>query len=126
MNKMTELFSNAKIDEARSLFLRIIFKVYAVHAFISLFCLIYAKEIILLLAGNKYVGATGALQWLSILSLLHTFGLLGGNLFFSSGRTKAYGVINSSFMCLGLLCFVCLFLIPGRKLNATMLAAIMA
>lgn len=126
MNKMTELFSDAKIDEARSLFMRIIFKVYAFQAFISLFCLIYAKEIILLLTGNKYVGATGALQWLSILSLLHTFGLLSGNLFFSSGRTKAYGIINSSFMCLGLLCFGSLFFNPGWKLNATMLAAIMA
>jgi len=126
MNKMTELFSAAKIDEVRTLFLRIIFKVYAVHAFISLFCLIYAKEIILLLVGGKFIGATGALQWLSIFSLLHTFGLLSGNLFFSSGRTKAYGIINSSFMCLGLLCFGCLFLNPGWKLNATMLAAIMA
>ncbi len=126
MNKMTELFSGAKIDEVRTLFLRIIFKVYAVHAFISLFCLIYAKEIILLLVRGEFIGATGALKWLSIFSLLHTFGLLSGNLFFSSGRTKVYGIINSSFMCLGLLCFGYLFLSPNWELNATMLAAVMA
>ena len=125
MNRMTDLFNGDKIDEVRTLFLHIVFKVYAGHAFISLFCLIYAKEIILLLVGDKFIGATGALQWLAIFSLLHTFGLLSGNLFFSSGRTKTYGIINSSFMCVGLLCFGGFFLNPGWELNATILAAIM-
>ncbi len=126
MSKITELFSENKIDQARQLFLSIVYKIYPLHAFIALFCIVFANQIISFLMGPEYIGAAKALQWLSLFSLLHTFGLLSGNLFFGSNRTKTYAKINSAFMCLGLLLIASFLLAENLILDAATLSAIMA
>tara|TARA_B100000795_G_scaffold264871_1_gene245934 strand:- start:1266 stop:2714 length:1449 start_codon:yes stop_codon:yes gene_type:complete len=124
ISETTKKFKDNDIESVRDIFLNNIFKTYALHAFISLFMVINAKEIILLTVGESFNGAIGALQVLSIFSLLHTFGMLSGNLFFSSGRNKQYGVINSIPMILGIFCMM-YFLFYG-SLNSTGLALLMA
>lgn len=126
MSRLTELFADNKIAEVRQLFMDILFKIYPLHAFVTLFCLVFAEQIISFLMGPEYMKAVSALQWLSIFSLLHTFGLLSGNLFFSSNRTKTYALINSVFMCMGLGILAFYLINENLILNATALSAIMA
>ncbi len=124
MSEMTKKFKVNDIVGVKEIFINNIFKIYAIHAFISFFMMINAKEIILLTVGESYLGAVGALQVLSIFSLLHTFGMLSGNLFFSSGRNKQYSIINSSTMILGIiyLSYISLY----DKLDAMHLAIIIS
>ena len=122
-SEMTKKFKENDIESVRNIFLSNIFKTYAIHAFICFFMMIYAKEIILITVGESFIEATGALQVLSIFSLLHTFGMLGGNLFFSSGRNKEYSIINSIPMILGIFCMA-YFLFYG-SLNSMRLAILM-
>jgi O-antigen/teichoic acid export membrane protein len=124
ISETTKKFKDDDIESVRDIFLNNIFKTYAIHTFISLFMMINAKEIILLTVGESFTGAIGALQVLSIFSLLHTFGMLSGNLFFSSGRNKQYSVINSIPMILGIVCMM-YFLFYG-SLNSRSLALLMA
>lgn len=124
MSEMTKKFKLNDIDGIKEIFLNNIFKIYAIHAFIAFFMMINAKEIILLTVGESFLGAVGALQALSIFSLLHTFGMLSGNLFFSSGRNKQYSIINSSTMILGIIYLT--FLLFYEKLDASHLAITMA
>ena len=124
MSEMTKKFKKNDIEGVKELFLTNIFKIYAVHAFISFFMLINAKEIILLTVGIEYVDATGALQGLTTFSLLHTFGTLSRNIFLSSARTKQYSVINSISMIIGIIYL--LFILKTSILTSSHLAIIMA
>ena len=123
MSEMTKKFKVNDIDGVKEIFVNNIFKIYAIHAIISFFMLVNAKEIILLTVGEEFLGAVGALQALSIFSLLHTFGMLSGNLFFSSGRNKQYSIINSSIMILGVIYLT--YVLFYTKIDATHLAIVM-
>lgn len=124
MSEMTKKFKNNDIEGVKEIFLKNIFKIYAVHAFISFFMLINAKEIILLTVGIEYLDALGALQALSVFSLLHTFGTLSRNIFLSSARTKQYSVINSVSMIIGIIYL--LYILNTSILTSSHLAIIMA
>jgi O-antigen/teichoic acid export membrane protein len=124
MSEMTKKFQVNDLAGVKEIFVNNIFKIYAIHAFIAFFMLVNAKEIILLTVGEQFLGATGALQTLSIFSLLHTFGMLSGNLFFSSGRNKQYSIINSTTMILGIVYL--LYILFNSNLNASHLAVVMA
>jgi O-antigen/teichoic acid export membrane protein len=107
MSEMTKKFKINDIAGVKEIFVNNIFKIYAIHAFIAFFMLVNTKEIILLTVGEEFLGAIGALQALSIFSLLHTFGMLSGNLFFSSGKNKEYSQIGATFMFFGIIILVC-------------------
>ena len=124
MSEMTKRFQVNDIIGVKNIFLNNIFKVYSLHAFIVFFILINSESIILLTVGDKYLGANDALEVLSIFSLLHTFGMLSGNLFFSSGRNKQYSMINSFVMIFGIayLSYLLFFsMINAKELAFTML-----
>lgn len=124
MSAMSKKFKNNDIEGVKEIFLKNIFKIYAIHAFISFFMLINAKEIILTTVGIEYLDALGALQGLTIFSLLHTFGTLSRNIFLSSARTKQYSVINSISMIIGIVYL--LFILKTSILTSYHLAIIMA
>ncbi len=124
MSEMTKKFKDNDLEGVKEIFLKNIFKIYAIHAFISFFMLINAKEIILLTVGIKYLDAVGALQGLTIFSLLHTFGTLSRNIFLSSARTKQYSNINSISMIIGIIYL--LFILKTSVLTSFHLAIIMA
>lgn len=124
MSEMTKRFQADDIAGVKEIFVNNIFKIYAIHAFIAFFMFVNAKDIILLTVGEQFLGATGALQALSIFSLLHTFGMLSGNLFLSSGRNKQYSVINSITMVLGIMYLS--YILFYSNLNATHLAVVIA
>jgi O-antigen/teichoic acid export membrane protein len=124
MSEMTKKFKINDIQGVKYIFLNNIFKIYAIHAFISFFMIVNAENIILLTVGKDFLGAVGALQALSIFSLLHTFGMLSGNLFFSSGRNKQYSIINSVTMILGIIYLN--YILFNSSLDATHLALVMA
>ncbi len=123
MSEMTKKFQIDDIDGVKDIFLQNIFKIYAIHTFISLFMLVNAQEILIISVGKQFLDATQALQFLTIFSLLHTFGMLSGNLFFSSGRNKEYSIINSTTMSFGIIVFI--YILFNFSLNATYLAIIM-
>ena len=123
MSEMTKRFKANDLVGVKEIFVNNIFKIYAIHAFVSFFMMINAKEIILLTVGESYLGAVGALQALSIFSLLHTFGMLSGNLFFSSGRNNEYSIINSFTMILGIIYLS--YILQYGRLDAMHLAIIM-
>lgn len=124
MSEMTKKFKANDINGVKKIFIDNIFRIYAVHAFISFFMMINAKELILLTVGESYLGAIGAVQGLAVFSLLNTFGMLSANLFFSSGRNKQYSIINSSVMFIGIIYMI--YLLVYSNLDATHLAIIMA
>lgn len=124
MSEMTKKFQAKDLTGVKEIFVNNIFKIYAIHAFIAFFMLVNAKEIILLTVGEQFLAAAGALQALSIFSLLHTFGMLSGNLFFSSGRNKQYSIINSTTMILGISYLT--YILFQSNLDASHLAVIMA
>ena len=124
MSEMTKRFQQKNLNAIKDIFLNNIFKLYAIHATIAFFTIINANEIILLSVGESYIGATHALEALSIFSLLHTFGMLSGNLFLSTQRNKHYSQINSMIMLLGIL-FLTWKLFFTNGVNATQLAYIM-
>lgn len=124
MSEMTKKFQANDLTGVKEVFVNNIFKIYTIHAFIAFFMLVNAKEIILLTVGEQFLGALGALQALSIFSLLHTFGMLSGNLFFSSGRNKQYSIINSITMILGISYLT--YMLLQSKLDAGHLAVVMA
>ena len=124
MSEMTKKFQANDLEGVKEIFVNNLFKIYSIHAFIAFFMLVNAKEIILLTVGEQFLGAIGALQALSIFSLLHTFGMLSGNLFFSSGRNKQYSIINSITMVPGIVYLS--YMLKENNLNATHLAVVMA
>ena len=124
MSEMTKKFKDNDIQGVKDILLNNVFKIYAIHAFISFFMIVNAEDIILLTVGKGFLGAVGALQALSIFSLLHTFGMLSGNLFFSSGRNKQYSIINSVTMMLGIIYLS--YILLSSNLDATHLALVMA
>ncbi len=124
MSEMTKKFKDNDIQGVKDIFLNNIFKIYAIHAFISFFMIVNAEDIILLTVGKSFLGAVGALQALSVFSLLHTFGMLSGNLFFSSGRNKQYSIINSMTMILGIMYLG--YILFSSSLDAKHLALVMA
>jgi len=123
MSEMTKKFKANDIGGVKDILVNSIFKIYAIHACITFFMLVNAKSIILLTVGEQFLGAIGALQALSIFSLLHTFGMLSGNLFFSSGRNKQYSIINSVVMLMGV--FYLAYILFESDLSATHLAMVM-
>ena len=122
MSEMTKKFQENDILGVKNIFSNNIFKIYSIHAFFSFFVLINTKQVILFTVGDSFIEATNTLKLLSIFSLMHTFGLLSGNLFHSSGRNKLYSVINSSTMIVGII-YILYFLV-NDKIDATHLAAI--
>lgn len=123
MSEMTKRFQLNDLEGVKNIFANNIFKIYAMHALIAFFMFINAESIILLTVGSDFLGATGALKFLSIFSLLHTFGMLSGNLFFSCGRNKQYSIINSSTMILGVIYLN--YLLFYSSLDAQRLALVM-
>ena len=87
------------------------------------YCRLHAEEIILISAGEEYLSSVNSLKCLAVFSLLNTLGMLNGNLFFSSGRNRQYGLINISVMLLGILG---MFVVSNAvSINATKLAILM-
>jgi len=125
MSEMTKKFQNKDIQGVREIFLEHIFKIYTIHLFLSCFMLINAKDIILITVGTDYLGATEALQGLTIFSLFHTFGMFSRNIFLSSGRTREYSIINALFMLLGIV-YLIYILLGHYILTAMHLSIIMA
>jgi len=101
MSEMTKKYQRNDIDGVRKVFSDNIFKVYSVHACLSFYLLINASDIILVTVGGNFTGAIKSLEILSIFSLCHTFGMLSGNLFLSTGRNKLYSSINIVVMLFG-------------------------
>ncbi|MCF6267469.1 MAG: oligosaccharide flippase family protein [Desulfuromusa sp.] len=124
MSEMTKLFTSGQPELVRELFLRNLLKVFALHALITFFLCAFAPEVVLQLSGAKFLGAVPALRALTIFSLLHTFGILSGNLYLSSGRNKSYSMINCIFMISGLIVFALVY--AHGHFNATNLAIMMA
>lgn len=124
LSEMSKKFNENDLDGAKDVFVSNIFKIYVVHAIISLFMLVNAEDIILLTVGNKFSAATDALESLCIFSLFHTFGMLSSNLFFSSGRNKQYSLINSIVMAGGII-YLTYFIFYG-KIDSGHLAFVMA
>ncbi len=123
MNKLTVLFNDNNPTAVKELFLSSLDKAYVIHSFIAIFCFIYAYHIIDLLVGEKFLGAVGALQFLSVFSLLNSIGMLSGYIFLSSRRNKLYSYINSICMIMGICCFIFLYFLG--TFNATILAGLM-
>lgn len=123
MSEMTKKFQAGDVEGVKKIFMDNIFKVYAIHALIAFFMLINSKSIIVFSVGDDFLEAAGALEALSIFSLLHTFGMLSGNLFFSTGRNKQYSIINSIVMILG--SFYLSYLLFFSSIDAHYLAIIM-
>ncbi len=124
MSEMTKKFQSNDLTGVKDIFINNIFKIYAVHSFLSIFTLINAKEIVLLTVGEEFIGAIVALQLLSIFSLLHTFGMLSGNLYLSTNRNKQYSIINGIFLIIGIFYLVFLYhstLVNASKLSETIL-----
>ncbi len=101
MSDMTKKYQCNDVDGVSKIFSDNIFKVYCVHACISLYLLINATDIVLFVVGESFAGAIESLEILSIFSLCHTFGMLSGNLFLSTGRNKLYSSINVLVMLFG-------------------------
>lgn len=124
LSEMSRKFKENDLESVKNIFTSNVFKIYAVHAIISLFMLVNAQEIIFLSVGKFFLPATNSLKWLSIFSLLHSFGLLSSNIFFSSGRNKQYSLINSIVMISGILYLTSLRFYG--EINSTHLATVMA
>lgn len=123
LSEMTKKFQAGEIEVVKNIFLDNVFRIYAIHAFISFFIVVNAEEIILLVVGKSFLGATAALQALSIFSLLHALGMLSGNIFFSSGRNRQYSIINSIIMGAGIVYLS--YILFDSNINAVGLALIM-
>lgn len=93
-----------------------IIRIYVIHAVFSYYILFNASSIIELLLGVDYEGAVDVIRILSIFSLIHTYGILGGNVYLSTNRNKEYAWINGLFLCLGII--FCFFVIQFHYFSA--------
>jgi O-antigen/teichoic acid export membrane protein len=124
LSDMTKLNNKKDVIGLKNTFNFAVDKLFVLHAVFSLFLLINAKELVVLLVGESYLNSVPAIKVLSIFSLLNTLGMISSNIFYSTGRNKLYSTINTSIMFLGILCYVFYYL-SDNKLNALDLSLIM-
>lgn len=106
MNTMVIGFANGDISIMRKFFTSDLLKIYALHSMFSFFLLFNADSIINFLFGAEYIGTVNVLKVIAIFSLTHSFGVLGGNTFMSTNRTKQYAYINGTVLFIGCMYFV--------------------
>ncbi|EIO2346143.1 oligosaccharide flippase family protein, partial [Vibrio parahaemolyticus] len=97
-------------------------RVFSLHCMFSFFVFFNAENIVNIVFGEKYQGAGYTLQVLAIFSLIHTYGILGGNVYMSTNRNKEYAFINGAFLLIGIVIFS--FILAFYKVDAFTFAII--
>lgn len=123
LSQMTKVIESGTEKDLYDMFFSNVFKIYVIHGLISFFVLFNAKDIIFLTVGEEYYGAVDSLKFLSLFSLMHSFGMFSANVFYSTGKNKTYSNINNIVMILGLAIFT--YILFYGELNSSGLAKLM-
>ena len=90
------------IARTRDLFARAVPLMYWIASFFGIFCAFQADSIARILGGASYSSAAQAIRIMGVYPALQAFGNLNAVLFYSSGRTREYGVIETAITVLGI------------------------
>jgi hypothetical protein len=76
---------------------------YALTAYFSVFVALHASDVVRLVGGQEYVGATLAMSIIALYPIHQTYGQLSGAVYYATGQTRLYRNIGIAMAILGLM-----------------------
>jgi O-antigen/teichoic acid export membrane protein len=122
--EVSQLVSNDQKDKIGELFIKFAKLMFVITAFISVFLAFNAKEILLLIAGKKFEGATLSFIIMIFFPLVQVYGQLTGCVYFAMEKTSLYRNITIwlALFCTSISYFVLApvdYYIPGFACGAS-------
>ena len=106
--ELSQSYGDKDIGRMRELFDRIIPSFFSIATYFAVFISVNSKEIILLLGGEQYIGASGIVSILAFYPIYQTYGQLNGSLLLATAKSKQirnigvstalFGIIGSYFL----------------------------
>ncbi|MEF1335844.1 hypothetical protein REH81_03470 [Vibrio rotiferianus] len=124
LSRMTKMVSQSNHRGMQNLFNIDVCKLFIIQLTLCAIIFFFSDGIIIVLVGNDFLGAGPALKYLCLFSLMHVFGVLGGNIFLASNRNTLYTRINCIFMLIG--CALMFTIDYRHSLDSRNLAMIMS
>ena len=121
--EVSQLAAGGKKEKIGQLFTKFAKLLFFITAFISIFLAFNAKDVLLLVAGKKFEGATVAFIVMIFYPLIQVCGQLTGSIYLATERIKLYGFVAILTMIINIIAsyFVLAppnFLIPGFGFGA--------
>lgn len=109
-------YANNELDAIANLLKQYAPMIYSVVAYFSAFIVIKSEVIVLLFAGNEFLGATLAVAFMSFYPLQQIYGQLGGSILYATQNTKR--IRNIGYFSISIGVAVSLILIYWLELQA--------
>ncbi len=119
-------YGEKDFEKMRYYFQRFIPMLYSIAAFLSVFIMLQADKVALIMGGESFKGSSMAIAIMALYPIHQTYGQLSGSVYYATGKTKLFRNIGIIMMLVSLP-FTFLILAPsalhGLNLGSTGLAA---